>query len=135
MSDGLSYLDASALVKLVLPEPESSAILSSLEESSHQHVTSEISTVEVIRAARRASKDQRVHRRAREVLSAVHLLKLNSDVLDRAASLDPPKLRALEAIHLSAALSLGEALRAMYVYDSALARAARAAGVRILSPR
>lgn len=135
MTEGVCYLDASALVKLVLPESESQAILTSLAESKHQHVTSEVSAVEVIRAARRASKDQSVHRRAREVISAVHLLKLNSDILNNAASLDPPNLRALDAIHLSAALFLGSALRAMYVYDSALAQAAGAAGIPVLSPR
>ena len=133
MPRDLLYLDSSALVKLVLPEPESQALLASLE-SWPARVTSEVSRVEVIRAARRSASDPAVERRAEEVLAALNLLKLDDDILDRAARLEPRTLRALDALHLATALSLGDNLGAMVVYDLALAATASAHGIEVMAP-
>jgi hypothetical protein len=45
-------------------------------------------------------------------------------VIERAAALDPPTLRTLDAIHLATALSLGLNLGALCAYDERLASAA-----------
>jgi predicted nucleic acid-binding protein len=54
-------------------------------------------------------------------------------VLDTAATLPPPELRALDAIHLAAALTAPD-LRALVTYDGRLADAAADAGVVVVSP-
>jgi len=50
----LVYLDSSAFVKLVSPEPETAALVGSLTAAARL-VASEILEVEVLRAARRAN--------------------------------------------------------------------------------
>ena len=129
----LLYLDSSALVKLALPEDESEPLLEHLATRPNR-VSSAIATVEVVRAARRASDDPAVERRAREVLAGVNLIRLSEALLDAAASMSPRPLRALDALHLGTALSLGDDLEAMVVYDNALADAARSVGIRVVAP-
>lgn len=67
-------------------------------------------------------------------MAGLHLLKVSRHLLDQAAELSPANLRSLDAIHLASALSLGEDLGAMAVYDLALADAARTAGLTVLAP-
>lgn len=43
-------------------------------------------------------------------------------------------LRSLDAIHLAAALELGEALEAVVTYDGQIARAAEELGLPVVSP-
>ena len=133
MSGTRLYVDASALVKLVISEPESGA-LQDLLCARDDLVTSAVAVVEVIRAARRASASASVLARAHAVVQSVHLLAVDLKVLDRAGDLEPDTLRTLDAIHLASALSLGSDLEAMVVYDRRLAAADGAAGVRVQSP-
>lgn len=129
----LLYLDSSALVKLVLPETESAALLESLKDWPVR-VSSELARVEVMRAARRASEGPIAERRAEEILAGLHLLKIDSEILSHASRLGPPTLRSLDAIHLASALSLGDDLGAIAVYDTGLATAAGASGLQVLAP-
>ena len=55
-------------------------------------------------------------------------------VVERHAALDPPLLRALDAIHLASALEVGDDLGAFLAYDRELVAAARALGLQTLSP-
>lgn len=130
---GVTYLDASALVKLVLSEPESGALIAFLSEAPAP-ITSELARVEVVRAARRASRQADVHDRADRVMASVSLLRLHEAILDRARTVPPPGLRTLDAVHLAAALSLGEDLAVFVAYDARLLQAARAAGLQTASP-
>ena len=127
------YVDSSALVKLVLPEAESAALLTLLTEEV-EPISSELATVEVIRASRRASRDSEVHNRALAVMAALHLVRVDSAILERAASIEPESLRSLDAIHLASALSLSPEVGAIIVYDAGLAAAATDAGLRVLAP-
>jgi predicted nucleic acid-binding protein len=133
VSGELLYLDSSALVKLVLPEAESAALLESLA-AWPARVTSELTRVEVIRAARRASEDAEVEQRAEEVIASLHLLRLDGEILDRAARMEPRTLCSLAAVHLASALSLGEDLGAIAIYDNGFATAATAIGLTVLAP-
>ena len=133
MSGEFLYLDSSALVKLVLPEAESSALLESLR-AWPLRLASELAHVEVVRAVRRATADPEVERRAEEVLAGLHLIKLHRDILGHAARLEPRTLRSLDALHLASALSLGDDLGAMAVYDSGLATAAAGCGLKVIAP-
>jgi predicted nucleic acid-binding protein len=47
---------------------------------------------------------------------------------------DPVRLRTLDAIHLAAALSLGDEVGAMFTYDGRLADAARQYGLEVREP-
>ena len=134
MTEGLLYVDSSALVKLVVAEPETPALMARLSQQPNL-VSSAVAAVEVIRAARRASTSEAVVARAREVVRAVHLLAVDARVLDHAADIEPRGLRTFEAIHLASALSIRDDLEAMVVYDQRLAAAAEAAGLKVLTPR
>ncbi len=133
MEDKLLYLDSSALVKLVLPEDESEALLESLSVWPVR-VTSELARVEVLRAARRATVEPAAEKRAEDVMAGLYLLKIDSDVLSEAARLEPRTVRSLDAIHLASALSLGADLGAIVIYDGPMAKAAAGNGLKVLAP-
>jgi predicted nucleic acid-binding protein len=131
------YADASAIVKLVRDEPESNALRAFLAGS--DIVSSELVLTEVPRAIRRAAaRDPRLDlevliRRAGEALDAVALLPLERALLLAAGALAEPALRALDAIHVAAAVDL-EPLDGFVTYDERQAAAARLAGLRTMSP-
>src|SRR6266545_3674766 len=107
MAGQLLYLDSSAIVKLVMPEPETKA-LRELLRFWPERVSSVVARIEVERVARRIGGG--AVRRARSVLSRIALVDLDQPVVRVAAALDPPDLRTLDAIHLATAISLGEDL-------------------------
>jgi predicted nucleic acid-binding protein len=130
----LAYLDSSAIVKLVLPEAESPALLALLREFDGL-VSSALAAVEVSRAILRATPEAAILQRARQVLAGFHLLRLDQEVLNAAAELRPETLRTLDALHLASAMTLEGDLTAFVVYDDRLAEAARRTGLQVLSPR
>lgn len=127
----LLYLDSSAIVKLVVPEPETMA-LRELLRSWPERVSSVIAAVEVWRAARRVGPS--AARRADEVVTRLGLIDLDDDVIQRASKLAPPDLRTLDAIHLATALSLGDDLGAVCAYDARLTSVAEELGLEMLAP-
>lgn len=93
------------------------------------------STLLVVEAERACARfGARYVPRVRDALAGTSLLAIDDAVLAAAAALEPIELRSLDAIHLATALSLGDDLGAMYVYDRRLAEAARAAGLRVDAP-
>ncbi|HET9766282.1 MAG TPA: type II toxin-antitoxin system VapC family toxin [Thermoanaerobaculia bacterium] len=133
MSSGVVYLDASALVKLVSDEAETTSLQSSLADWPRR-MSSCVAEVELMRAARRGKDVPRASAAAREVLAKVVLLEVDSTVRGLAATLEPPVLRALDAIHLASALTLGGTLEAFVTYDRRLFAAALAAGLVAVAP-
>jgi uncharacterized protein len=127
------YLDTSALVKLVVAEPESAALRSFLMRTpSDGRFTSALARTELIRAiARRGSVEAVAH--ARRVLAKLDLVPLNSRLLDTAATIVPRELRTLDAIHLAAARTAPD-LRELVTYDGRLTEAAVAAGIAVAAP-
>jgi len=125
------YLDASALVKLVAPEAESAAMASFVAAHRSQS-TSVVGLVEVRRAAvrRPGVTDERVG----DVLVRVIGIAFDPEVAAAAATIGPPTLRTLDAIHLASAAALGADLEALVTYDRRLADAARALGMPVASP-
>jgi predicted nucleic acid-binding protein len=135
MSDELRpevvYLDSSALVKLVVAEQESDALRSFLRNRPIR-VSSALARVEVPRAVARHGDDSRT--RAQAVLARVRLLAIDDALLDAAAGLPPDILRSMDAIHLAAARSFGASLDVIVTYDSRMAEAATAGGLRCVAP-
>jgi hypothetical protein len=133
----LFYADASALVKLVRDEPESSALRTFLVDA--DLVSSELILTEVPRAIRRAAaRDPRLDfeqltTRAGEIVDGLGLLPVDRAVLLAAGALAEPALRALDAIHIAAATDLLP-LDGFVTYDERQAAAARLAGLRTVSP-
>jgi len=125
------YVDSSALVKLVVREPESAALRRYLSRH-RQLVSSALARTEVVRALLPLGPD--AVRRGRNVLARVDLLRINDRVLDAAGLLAPADLRSLDAIHLASADQLGSDLRGFVTYDERLATAAAVRGFRVIRP-
>lgn len=134
MSAPFTYLDSSAVVKLIVYETETEALYDFLAES-QELISSVIARIEVLRALRRARLGEKQYRRGEEVLERIALIRLDEQIVRAAAELAPPHLRALDAIHLATALSVKEDLGGIVSYDSRLARAARGMALRVWSPR
>ncbi len=124
------YLDSSALVKLVLGERETDVLRVWVE--GRPLASSAVAVTELLRAVRRADPEREPE--ARLILTALVLLDLSMDVLERAAAVPPTTLRSLDAIHIATALTLGEELDALVTYDARMADAARLAGLRVDAP-
>jgi predicted nucleic acid-binding protein len=127
------YLDTSAAAKLVVGEAGSVALRAWLEGCNTEIVSSDLLRTELLRATRREAPEHM--QRARAVLDSVILLSLPSAIFERAADLDPASLRSLDALHLAAALELGDELDGIITYDDRLADAARARGIGVIAPR
>jgi uncharacterized protein len=131
LASQLAYLDASAFLKLVLDEPESPALEHAIAK--WQWASSAILEVEAglgVRRRQPASADA-----VRTLLGGVRLVDMDADIRAAAAGLPDPGLRALDAIHLATALSLGERCGAFFAYDDRLVAAARAHGLTVTVPR
>jgi predicted nucleic acid-binding protein len=128
------YLDTSALVKVIFEETESDGLARWLADRQEiRKLTSELSTVELIRVCRRLDVDAVAD--ARQLLAGLDLVPLGVEVLDQAAGVDPVGLRTLDAIHLASAFTLSDAITAFVVYDTRLAGAADAAGFEVVTPK
>ncbi|MGH7356108.1 MAG: type II toxin-antitoxin system VapC family toxin [Candidatus Rokuibacteriota bacterium] len=127
------YLDASALVKLVVLEPESDALIA-LIRAWPDRLSSALSLAEVQRALRRERYGGAERRRAQRLFARLALVEVDRRILTAAAALDPPELRTLDAIHLATALAVGEDLRGLVTYDRRLAAAAERVDLEVLAP-
>lgn len=127
-----SYIDASAVVKLVVREVESDALRSFV--ASRELVTSDLTRAELLRAVRRvpalAGTDSHVH----SVLDACLVLPVDELVLERAGRLAPATLRTLDAIHLATAVRVRGDIDSIVTYDGRLAEAAEQHGLRVEMP-
>jgi predicted nucleic acid-binding protein len=126
------YLDTSALVKLVVAEPETPALRTWLTAADRGPVSCDLARTELIRAVRRVAADRVV--RARAVLDGVTLIEVTTTMFEEAGRLDPTLLRSLDAVHLAAALALGDDLEGLVTYDDRLVDAARLNGITVVAP-
>ena len=126
------YLDSSALVKLVVAEPESAALRRFLG-TEPDRASCSLARGEVLRAVRAHGAPALT--RARRLLQRLNLVTIDDDLLDAAAALDPRVLRSLDAIHLAAAQLFGDELTAVVTYDRGMAAAAGLIDVTVVAPR
>jgi len=129
------YVDASALVKLLIAEPETPAVIELLAEATL--FTNEIAAVELACAARRRSlvgSGPRID----AILDVTEVLPLKpEDLASAAATATSPPLRALDAIHLACARRTRRGLAghlSMVCYGRDLAAASAAEGFEVLAP-
>ena len=68
------------------------------------------------------------------MLADVEVVDLDRAIAGVAATVGPPALRTLDAIHLATAIALLPDLDAFVTYDDRLAEAARAIGLPVVRP-
>jgi len=126
------YVDTSALLKRVFAEEESPqvrAILRARSTAGDLIASSELAWVEVARAISRAGVTGE-EELLRAACNGVARQPLTPVVMQRARSIGPAGLRTLDAIHLSAAISLGAV--EMLTYNRRLAEAAETLGMKAI---
>lgn len=130
------YLDSCAIVKLVVPEPESAALVAWLNERAGVPLmTSVLAEVEVPRALRRAAPG--ALGLVTGTLARLDRFALDAPVRATAAAYITANLRSLDAIHLATAENLvaaGKNVAAFVSYDRRLAAAAAEVGLTVAAP-
>ncbi|AYY13856.1 PIN domain-containing protein [Actinobacteria bacterium YIM 96077] len=127
-----TYLDSSAIIKLVVRESESAALRQYLRRR-RPLVSSALARTEVVRALLPAG--EKAVAAGRKVLKRIDVVRISNGILDDAATLRPDEVRSLDAIHLATASQLGEDLGALVTYDERMAEAAKQSGHRVVMPR
>ena len=128
------YCDSSALVKLVVEEPESEALDEWLSLQRGVQLTSSVlARTEVVRAVGRYGEKWAAA--AQDLLTTVTVVELDQTLADEAALLGSPGLRTLDALHLASALRIEQAITAFVAYDHRLAEAARSKGLQVIAPQ
>ena len=130
------YLDASAIVKLIVSEPETEALQQYLRDAPSHGIkaffSSRLGYTEVMRAVRRRAPE--LLPASREYLRGVHWLGVTEPVIEVASSIGSDHLRTLDSLHLATALQEASVLRHVVVYDARLAQACREAGLHVVVP-
>lgn len=132
------YLDASAVVKLIIEERES-PILRGFLRPLALRVSSEILLTESARAVRSrvaagGVSESDAHTRLSAVLAGINLWSVGRGLLSQAGRLDPVALGTLDAIHVATALSVPGTPAAFVSYDRRQLEAARRSGLETASP-
>lgn len=130
MSADVWYLDTSAFLKLVRRERHTAALRRFLVD--REAVSSDLLRTEALRAAGR--QGQMGVDRVRELVSRLTLVRCDIPVFEDAGALQPPELRSLDGLHLSAALALGDDLAGIVTYDQRLTDACADSQVRAVAP-
>ena len=125
----LAYLDASALVKLVVEEAGSGELHRWYVEA-ERIATSRVGVIETRRAARRQPHDEV---RLEAMIEAIAVFEIDAEIDRRASSIGPSSLRTLDAIHIATALAL-PGVDAFVTYDDRQAEAARRVGLPVIRP-
>lgn len=131
-----AYLDASALVKLLVEELGSAELRAWLTPGV-RIVTSRIGVVEVSRAVRRLRRERgerELDDEASALVATVDLVELDGDLAADASRIASATLRTLDAIHLATAISLRAAVPSFVAYDRRLLTAALENGLEAASP-
>jgi predicted nucleic acid-binding protein len=118
-------------VKLAIQERESEQLRAYLSRRP-ELASSALLRTEAVRAVRHLGPQAVA--RTTALFAGVRFVPLTADLLDVAALLDPPLVRSLDAIHVAAAVSLGDELETLVTYDDRMIEAAGLLGLRIASP-
>ena len=117
----------------MLEEAESAALEHEIGEDDRL-ATSLVGRIELRRAIERNAPTDRERARREHIDGRLTVIDLTDATSAEAATVPPPGLRTLDAIHLAAALLLKPELAAFVVYDRRLAEAATALGLPVSSP-
>ncbi len=125
------YVDTSALGRMLLDEPDATAIEDSLR-AYDRRVASRLLRVELRRVGLRTNLLDGVG----ELLAEVALIPFDESILTAAETVPPSTIATLDAIHLATAVRLAKAgeLDALMTYDKQLITGAKQHGIAVLSP-
>lgn len=129
-------MDTSALTKLLIAEaetPELQAWIATQRSQGEYIATSTLGRIELMRDVARYG-DLNQTERALYFLEGFDIVPLTDRILTSAETLGPPTLCPLDAIHLAAASSMGEALTTFVTYDHRLLDGCRHLGITTASP-
>lgn len=127
----LVYVDSSALVKLVIDEPDAAALRTYLARDMHI-VVSRVGLIEAGRVVSRADVTRKPS--WDELVQSISVRELEPSTAEIATAIQPGSLRTLDAIHLATAYELRDDLDAFVTYDARLAAAATDQGLPVASP-
>jgi predicted nucleic acid-binding protein len=119
-------------VKLVIEEPETSALERHLAEHPATMVTSRLAAVEVARATKLANPSEEVQVEVDRLLSSCMLVAVSTALLQASRKLTSATVRTLDAIHLASALRVDA--DELLAYDHRLLVAASAQGLPVITP-
>jgi predicted nucleic acid-binding protein len=125
------YLDASALVTHVTRRPNFAELREYL--ASHSEFRGATSTVGLIETVRNCDRTGRFPNLMSQLLRQYSEIEVTARIRDHAAQL-PGRLKALDAIHVATAATLGDELISFVTYDRVMARLARSQGLPVASP-
>lgn len=128
----MTYADTSALLKLLVAEPETPALHAHLAGAPGEVLTCDLTIAELTRNATRAGASPAT---VDLLLGQLTMLTLDRSLLTRAGRLPSPPgtfLRTADAIHLVAALEVGATT--FLSYDRRQAQAAAGLGFAVLAP-
>jgi hypothetical protein len=125
------YLDTSAFLKLIVTEPETSAMRAWIAGAGPCW-SSQLLRTEAMRAAERLGINEQA---VTEALDTVSLVVPGTSTFLTAGRLRPPALRSLDALHLATALEIGHDIEGLVTYNTRMVEGARTASIAVLSPR
>lgn len=128
-----TYLDSSALVKLIVEEEHTDPLRTYVREQDDDFVSSAVAIVEVLRAV--SGLTPAIVTSARSLLQDLALMDVEESVLYRGAELEPSTVRSLDAIHLASALALGGDLSEVVTYDEKMTEGAQQLGLKVRAPK
>jgi predicted nucleic acid-binding protein len=129
----LIYLDSAAVIKLLHPEPESTALKKWMsEQNGNPLLSSALVEVETHRTLRRIAAAQLPL--LPPTLARINRIAIDTSIRGVACQLSEPHLRSLDAIHLATAMQFGPTIDYFVTYDKRLLAAASSVGLPVASP-
>jgi predicted nucleic acid-binding protein len=124
------FLDSSAILKLIVEEPESKTLRKFIPE---HKLASRLSRLEVLRNVHRI--DPKKVSRAREKLDGIFYVEINVPVLKNAEEIALAMgIKSLDAIQAGSALFLKDSIAGVISYDKILNRALKSLGIEVYAP-
>lgn len=127
-----NYLDTSATTKLILTEDGSAEMHRWVRTHPDSVTSSELLRTELLRTVRRFRPEASTQ--ATELIRSITLTTPTVSTYELAARLEPRSLRSLDALHLAAALELGDELEGIVTYDEQMVEAAGLLGIAVVTP-
>jgi predicted nucleic acid-binding protein len=127
------YVDTSAAAKILVDEPETSALTEWLDHTLGDEVvlvSSLLLETELRRFAQRTAVTQGA---VTDLLQLINLTELPPSLFHEAGILPVAGLRSLDALHLASATRIGVA--GLVTYDARMAEGARALGIPLHQPQ
>lgn len=124
------YINSSAILKLLISEKESIALVAFLDAPVK---TSVISRVEVIRSLNRISPEKIAE--GQVALSRFEMTPVSSPILMLAENFPVSiTLKSLDAIHVATVIFLDKLVEGIITYDKAMIKNAKELGIKVVSP-